>query len=83
MSGTEPGPLAQALNVPMAWLSWALASPRSGIRDDVGGVGRHAGLSVLDCTPQVRHDNLGDSAVATTSYRALFCANAASNSRGD
>jgi hypothetical protein len=38
---------------------------------------------LLDCTPQVRHDNLGDRAVATTGYRALFCANTASNSRGD
>jgi hypothetical protein len=42
----------------------------------------HAGY-LLDCTPQVRHDNLGDSAVATTGYRGLFCANAASNSSGD
>ncbi|WP_210187577.1 hypothetical protein, partial [Bradyrhizobium sp. OK095] len=35
-------------------------------------------LNALDCTPQVRHDNLGDRAVATTFYLALFCANAAS-----
>ncbi|MET4390413.1 hypothetical protein ABIB73_006195, partial [Bradyrhizobium sp. F1.4.3] len=35
-------------------------------------------VTVLDCTPQVRHDNLGDRAVATTGYRALLCANTAS-----
>ena len=40
-------------------------------------------VTVLDCTPQVRHDNLGDSAVATTGYLTLFCANAVSNSSGD
>jgi hypothetical protein len=27
---------------------------------------------VLDCTPQVRHDNLGDSAVATTGYLTMI-----------
>jgi hypothetical protein len=37
-------------------------------------------MTVLDCTPQVRHDNFGDRAVARTGYRAFFCANAISNS---
>jgi enamine deaminase RidA (YjgF/YER057c/UK114 family) len=37
----------------------------------------------LDCTPGMRHDNFCDSAVAMMRYRALFCANAVSNSRGD
>jgi hypothetical protein len=40
-------------------------------------------VTVLDCTPGVRHGNSCDSAVATMRYRALFCANAVSNSRGD
>src|SRR5205085_9663920 len=40
-------------------------------------------VTVLDCTPGMRHDNFCDSAVAMMRYRALFCANAVSNSRGD
>ncbi|WP_315806933.1 MULTISPECIES: hypothetical protein [unclassified Bradyrhizobium] len=40
-------------------------------------------VTVLDCTPEVRHDNFSDIAGCHDGYRALFCANAASNSRGD
>ena len=40
-------------------------------------------VTVLDCTPGMRHDNCSDSAVAMMRYRALFCANAVSNSSGD
>lgn len=40
-------------------------------------------VTVLDCTPEVRHDNYSDSGVVTMRYRALFCANEVSNSRGD
>src|SRR6266436_1706683 len=40
-------------------------------------------VTVMDCTPGMRHDNFCDSAVAMMRYRALFCANAVSNSRGD
>jgi hypothetical protein len=54
-----------------------------GIRLDAEIKHRLGEFCVLDCTPQVRHDNLSDSAVATTGYRALFCANAVSNSIGD
>lgn len=37
----------------------------------------------VDCTPEVRHDSYSDSGGVTVRYRALFCANAVSNSRGD
>ncbi|MET4374898.1 hypothetical protein ABIA99_007630, partial [Bradyrhizobium sp. LB12.1] len=30
-------------------------------------------MTVLDCTPGMRHGNCGDSAVAMMRYRALFC----------
>jgi hypothetical protein len=40
-------------------------------------------FNALDCTPEVRHDNYSDSGVVTMRYRALFCANAVSNSIGD
>jgi hypothetical protein len=40
-------------------------------------------VTEVDCTPGMRHDNCSDSAVAMMRYRALFCANAVSNSRGD
>ncbi|MDH6261223.1 hypothetical protein M2427_005167, partial [Bradyrhizobium sp. BR13661] len=35
-------------------------------------------MTVLDCTPEVRHDNYSDSGVVTMRYRALFCAKAVS-----
>jgi hypothetical protein len=40
-------------------------------------------VTVLDCTPELRHDNYSDSGVVTIPYCALFCAKAVSNSRGD
>jgi hypothetical protein len=67
--------------IPRAFFIWVF--DLDGLRQEFVHSPDDVTVTGVDCTPEVRHANCSDSAVATVRYRVLFCANAVSNSRGD